>query len=84
MWTVVGMIGCMIVMCIVAVVRIARVMRCCVLVVMFACRCATRFTKEGEICCARHVRSGHECTDKSDNHEHLVTVIANIVDDFVF
>ena len=51
---------------------------------MLASRCATRRTKEGEVRCARHVRSSHECTDKSNNHEHLVTVIANVVDDFVF
>ena len=51
--------------------------------VMFASSSTTWLTKEREIGGARHVRSSEECTCKTDIHEHVVSVVANVVDDFV-
>ena len=53
------------------------------LVVMLARRCAASGAEEGEICCARHVGSGHECANEADDHEGVVTVVAYVVDDLV-
>ena len=39
--------------------------------------------KECEVGRPCHVRGGHERADESDNHERVVTVVTNIVDDFV-
>jgi hypothetical protein len=55
-----------------------------VLVVMLARRCTASGAEKGEVCSARHVGSGHECANKADDHERVVTVVAYVVDDFVF
>ena len=51
---------------------------------MFASRCTTWLTKEGEVRCTGHVSSSKERTRKSDIHEHAVTIMANVVDDLIF
>ena len=52
-------------------------------IMMFASRRAASFTKEGEVRCASHVRRRQECAAEANNHERVVTAIANVVDDFV-
>ena len=48
-------------------------------------RCSTsRCAKKCEVGRTSHVRSGHKCADKANNHERVVAVVANVVDDLVF
>ena len=52
--------------------------------VMLASCGTSRRTKEREVRRARHVCSSHECADKADDHERVVAVVANVVDDLIF
>ena len=55
-----------------------------VFLVMLARRCTASGAEEGEVCSARHVGSSHECANKADDHERVVTVVAYVVDDLIF
>ena len=62
------------------VMIVVRRCMCIVFIVMLARRCTTSGAEEGEVCSTRHVGSGHECANETDDHECVVTVVAYVVD----